>query len=225
MEIDNSRPLHAVDSSPPRPDVPAASPESPSLRALFFVSKNLTDPVQSAQRVGEAASAATDTPLGLHASSEDVNFAGATGVGLETRVSVPARSCTSSSPATVVEASTASRSALPVPGEASWRPDAPAGDSSLKRNGSAPTRVLPSNDTLGKFRKDMKGISKVEWSEGASDEEKHEESYDLASRLELHKKLLHFQIEQFQRIVNLQCRLTGSNPLAQELVRVYFREY
>lgn len=37
--------------------------------------------------------------------------------------------------------------------------------------------------------------------------------------LDSQKELFHSQVDQLQRIVVAQCRLTGVNPLAQEMVR------
>lgn len=63
-------------------------------------------------------------------------------------------------------------------------------------------------------------MMKVEVSEGASEEEKSESDAGavVVTRLQLQRQLVHSQIEELQRIVTLQCRLTGANPLAQELV-------
>lgn len=64
-------------------------------------------------------------------------------------------------------------------------------------------------------------MMKVEVSDGASDEEKSDSDAGagVVTRLQLQRQLVHSQIEELQRIVTLQCRLTGANPLAQELVR------
>lgn len=43
------------------------------------------------------------------------------------------------------------------------------------------------------------------------------------NRLEMQSKLVNSHVEELQRIVSLQCRLTGANPLAQELVGIFFR--
>ncbi|KAG0583864.1 hypothetical protein KC19_3G167200 [Ceratodon purpureus] len=68
---------------------------------------------------------------------------------------------------------------------------------------------------------------KVEGSEGdgklmqsLSEEIKVEGESDAAvvlNRLEMQSKLVNSHVEELQRIVSLQCRLTGANPLAQEL--------
>jgi hypothetical protein len=68
---------------------------------------------------------------------------------------------------------------------------------------------------------------KVEVSEGegAIEDVKLEEESDAAvavNRLEMQSKLVKEHVEELQRIVTLQCRLTGANPLAQELVRIFF---
>lgn len=41
------------------------------------------------------------------------------------------------------------------------------------------------------------------------------------NKLELHSKTLDSQVGELQRIVTLQYRLTGANPLEQELVRIF----
>lgn len=43
----------------------------------------------------------------------------------------------------------------------------------------------------------------------------------LARLVESQKELFHSQIDQLQKIVVTQCKLTGANPLAQEMVRVF----
>ena len=76
---------------------------------------------------------------------------------------------------------------------------------------------------------------KVEVSEGdgklmqsfevVNEEIKLEDESDAAvamSHLETQSQLLNSHVEELQRIVTLQCRLTGANPLAQELVRILF---
>ena len=47
-------------------------------------------------------------------------------------------------------------------------------------------------------------------------------SETLQRSLEIQRDLFHSQVDQFQRIVVKQCKLTGVNPLSQEMVSVFF---
>jgi len=59
--------------------------------------------------------------------------------------------------------------------------------------------------------------------DGSDDANKLEEEADgrvALQKLELHRNSLHAQVQELQRVVSLQCRLTGVNPLDKELVRI-----
>jgi hypothetical protein len=61
------------------------------------------------------------------------------------------------------------------------------------------------------------------------------ESLDDASRvlsmdsvealMETQRDLFHSQIHQLEQLVVSQCQLTGVNPLAQEMVRLFYQSY
>lgn len=88
--------------------------------------------------------------------------------------------------------------------------------------------VIKSDDVLEVGEKEEvveRDAFHVVMEDGNDDVNKLEEEPDgkvALQKLELHRISLHVQVQELQRVVSLQCRLTGVNPLDQELVRILF---